>query len=101
MNAPVVPEMLPDTSPVRGPESASAVSVPVTVAPEVVAATLVALLESNRVVESTTAQVLSPLKKVVASAVPEPRRAAPTVPEARLDAFSPVKPPPGPLNAVA
>ena len=45
--------------------------------------------------------MLSPLKKVVASAVPDPRRAALTVPEARLDAFSPVKPPPGPLNAVA
>src|SRR6266403_107777 len=38
-----------------------------------------------------TAQVLSPLRKVVAFAVPPPRRAVATVPLARLDALRVVR----------
>lgn len=45
-------------------------------------------------------QVPSPRRNVVLFAVPVPRRAVPTVPDARLDAFNAVKPVPVPLNDV-
>ena len=49
-----------------------------------------------------TSQVLSPLKNVVESVVPEePKRAVGTVPEPRLEAFNAVNDAPEPLKTVA
>ena len=69
-------------------ETEVAVKIPVTVTPFGFACALTLPAASLSEVESTTAKVLSPLRNVVASLVPEvPRRSIETVPEERLEAL--------------
>ena len=78
-----IPERLATS---RSPTRVSAARVPLMVTPVLVACALICPLSSFSAVESTSFQVPSPLRNVVPSATPAPKRAVATVPDVMLEA---------------
>ena len=78
-----IPERLATS---RSPTRVSAARVPLIVRPAADACALICPLSSFSAVESTSFQVPSPLRNVVPSAVPAPKRAVATVPDVMLEA---------------